>query len=290
MFGRLWLLDDPKPAIAPQQPPPPPTPPRPMITYDTGLPSLPDDILCEIFGLLDMEALESCSLTGKALSCSAKPFIHRTLYLTPRSKVPTRPKPPGPWNELKGLPTLSERGLLQHTRHLSISLPRNPLFVHDLKPHVEQIRAITNLRSLKARWLDVPSFIPKMKEYFGAFFGTLESLELESPRGDHQQVLYFACQFPNLRDLKVKDLQDYSHSMRNGGPHFEIKTSPPLDGTLDLQMNMNPGPTGGRLEGSPTPPRQPPNASFRSQIPDSQTLRVHRRQRPTPHQRLRSDP
>jgi len=215
-----------------------------MITYDKGLPSLPDDILCEIFGLLDMEALKICSLTGKALSCSVKPFVHRTLYLTPRSKVITftKPKTPGPWNELKGLTALSERGLLQHTRHISISLPRNPLFVHDLEPYVQQLRAITNLRSLKTRWLDVPSFIPKMKEYFGTFLGTLQSLELESPRGDHSQILYFACQFPNLRDLKVNGLQDYSHSMHNGGPHFKIKTSPPLDGTLDLQLGTDAGP------------------------------------------------
>jgi len=214
-----------------------------MITYDKGLPGLPDDILCEIFGLLDMEALKICSLTGKALSCSVKPFVHRTLYLTPRSKVITftKPKTPGPWNELKGLTALSERGLLQHTRHVSISLPRNPLFVHDLEPYVQQLRAITNLRSLKTRWLDVPSFIPKMEEYFGTFLGTLQSLELESPRGDHEQILYFACRFSNLRDLKVNGLQDYSHSIRNGGPHFETKTFPPLNGTLDLQLNMNPG-------------------------------------------------
>jgi len=248
MFGRLRLLDDPKPAIVPPRPPPPP--PRAMITYDKGLPSLPDDILCEIFGLLDVESLIFCSLTGKALSCSAKPFIHRTLYLTPRSKVTPyvtphmMPKTPGPWNELKGLQTLSERGLLHHTRHISISLPRNPLFVHDLEPYIRQLGTITNLRSLKTRWLDVPSFIPKMEECFGGFLGSLRFLELESPRGDHHQILCFACQFPNLRDLKINGLQDYSHSMRNGGPYFEIKTSPPLDGTLDLELGLDAGPGG----------------------------------------------
>ena len=237
----LQPLDDPRPTITPLQPPLPSPSPRPMITYDKGLPSLPDDILCEIFGLLDMEALKSCSLTSKALSCSVKPFIHRTLYLIPRSKVSMRLKHPAPRNEFKGLPVLSERGLLQHTHHISISLPRDSLFVHDLAPHIHQLRTITNLRSLKARWLNTPSFIPRMEECFGTFLGSLQSLELEYPRGDHKDVLYFACQFPNLRDLKVNGLQDYFHSMRTDGPRFEIKTSPPLDGTLDLQMNMNPG-------------------------------------------------
>jgi len=210
--------------------------------YDKGLPSLPDDILCEIFCLLDMEALKSCSLTGKALSCSAKSFIHRTLYLIPRPSGIRMPKYSGPWNEFEGLSTLSERDLLQHTRHISIFLPhRKTLFVRDLAPHIQHLRKITNLRSLKTCWLDVPSFIPKMEDYFGAFLGSLRSLELEHPRGDHKEVLYFACQFQNLRDLKVNGLEDYFHSMRVGGPQFEIKTSPPLDGTLDLQMNLNPG-------------------------------------------------
>ena len=94
-----------------------------MITYDMGLPSLPDDIICEIFGLLDNNALKSCSLTCKALSYPAKLFIHRTLYLTPRFGAPTGCKVPGTRNELEGLQVLGERGLLQHTRHVSISPP-----------------------------------------------------------------------------------------------------------------------------------------------------------------------
>ena len=157
--------------------------------------------------------------------------------------APTGPEAPGPWSEFKELPALSERGLLQHTRNISISLPQIPLSAHDLEPYIQHLRQITNLRSLKTHWLDVPSFIPKVEKYFGTFLGTLRSLELDYPRGDHQQIVYFACQFPNLRDLKVGGLQGYFHSMRYGGPHFEIKTSPPFDGTLDLQMSMNPGST-----------------------------------------------
>ena len=214
-----------------------------MITYNKGLPSLPDDIICEIFSHLDMDAFKSCTLTCKALSCLAKPFVHQTLYLTPRPGDPTGSRIPGLRNELNGLSALSERNLLQHTRHLSMSLPRNPLFAHDLQPHTQQFRAIANLRSLETRWLDTPSFIPKMEEYFGTFLGSLQSLEMDSPRGDHKQILYFVCQFPNLRDLKINGLQDYSHAMRNGGPHFDIRTSPPLNGTLDLRPSTNQGST-----------------------------------------------
>jgi len=210
-----------------------------MITYDKGLPSLPGDVIYEIFSLLDLESLKSCSLTGQAISLSAKPFLHRKLYLTPRDRpgLPREPNTPGDWKEFRGLSALGQRNLLKHTRHLSIFLGRNPLFPYDLQPHIQWLRTLKNLRSITTRWLDIPSFIPKMEEYFGAFLESLQSLELEYPRGDQKQILYFACQFPNLRNLRIKGTQDHIHSMRNGGPHFDINTIPPLDGTLDLELN-----------------------------------------------------
>jgi len=207
-----------------------------MITYDKGLPSLPDDIICEIFDLLDTEALKSCSLTSKPLSCSAKPFLHRVLCLTPRSKGPTNSVAPGRWNEFEGLRILGERGLLQHTRRISVSLHCNPIFVHDLEPHIQQLRTLTNLRSLRIRRLDIPSFIPKMEECFGAVLGSLQSLGLESPRGEAKQILYFICQFRNLQDLKINDFQSYFHPWHINGSNVEIKTSPPFNGTLDLNL------------------------------------------------------
>ena len=233
--GWLRLWNDAEPVAIP----PRPLPPQPMITYDKGLPSLPGDVIYEIFSLLDTETLKSCSLTGQAMSRSVKPFLHRTLYLTPRNLpgFPTKPNTSGNWNEFKGLPVLGQRGLLQHTRHLSIFLSRNPLFPHDLQPHIKYLRTLTNLRSLKTRWLDTPSFIPKMEEYFGVFLESLQSLELEYPRGDCKQILYFVCRFPNLQDLKIKGTQDHIHSMRNGGPHFDTVTIPPFNGTLDLELN-----------------------------------------------------
>ena len=234
MFRRLRLWSEARPVTAPSSRP---LPPQPMITHDKGLPSLPDDVIHKIFSLLDVETLKSCSLTGRALSCSVKPFLHRTLHLTPRDR-PREPNTPGNWNEFKGLPVLGQRNLLQHTRHLSVFLGRNPLFPHDLKPHIRYFHALTDLRSLKTRWLDVTSFIPRMEEYFGSFLESLQSLELECPRGDHKQILYFVCQFTNLRDLKIKGTQDHSHSRRNGGPHFDIETMPPFNGTLDLELNM----------------------------------------------------
>ena len=210
-----------------------------METYDKGITSLPYEIICEIFSLLDVEELKSCSLTGKALSYLAKPFIHRTLHLTHRSgySIPDR------WNGFEGLPTLGKRGLLQHTRHILIVFPHDPRLAQGLDSHIQHLRTLTNLRSLKAHCLDTPSFIPEMEEYFGSFFGTLQSLELVLPMGGHKQIVYFACQFPNLRDLKISGNKLYTDSVHSGDdPHFDIKTSPPLDGTLDLQWYTDVGP------------------------------------------------
>ena len=77
-----------------------------MITYDKGLTSLLDDVTHEIFGFLDTDALKSCSLAGKVISLSAKPFVHQTLSLTstPRPVIPRGrgPNSPSRQTELKG--------------------------------------------------------------------------------------------------------------------------------------------------------------------------------------------
>jgi len=219
--------------------------PQPMITYDEGLLSLPDDIINEILGLLDMKALKSCSLTGKALSCSAKPFIHQTLHLGPRSSDSIWYIWSNSLNhryEFKGLRVLGERGLLQHIRHLLIHFPNDPSvkFVHGLDPNIHHLHTLTNVRSLRTYWMNIPLCITKVEEYFGAFLGSLQSLELNCLRGD-DNILYFVCQFPNLRNLTIDLFPDYSNSECNDGSRFDIKTSPPFDGTLDLRLGMSAG-------------------------------------------------
>ena len=218
-----------------------------MTTHDIALPNLPRDIIYEIFSLLDTEALKYCSLTGKALSCLAKPFIHQTLHFTLRSGAPTGSNISDRRNELKGLQVLGERGLLQHTRHISISDPTITLFAQDLQPHIQHLRTLTNLRSLNVRRLDMVSFLPKMEEYFGAFLGTLQSLEMERPKGDHKQIFQFVCHLRNLRDLKINGTHVLTGSSRNGDHRLDLKASPPLDGTLDLHLSV-----GTRLERDPT--------------------------------------
>ena len=208
-----------------------------MATENNGPPSLPDDILCEIFSLLDMKTLKSCSLTNKALSFSAKPFLHRSLVLAPQSMFLPRPRVPGSWNEFSRLSILGERGLLRYTHHLSITFPHDPRFAYGLEPYIQHLRTITNLWTLEVHWLDTLLYVPKMVECFGGFLGTLQSLNLIFARGENKRILYFVCLFPNLRDLKVYSVNGYTSSMRNDG-RFDIKTSPLLDGTFDFQWDV----------------------------------------------------
>ena len=136
VFRQLRLWARPRPVITPSQPPPPapPLPPQPMITYDKGLSSLPGDIICEIFSLLDPGALKSCSLTGKALSCSANSSSTEHDISSTGLEIPQSQGFMTTGSSSKGLPTLGEHGLLQHSRHLSIILPYVSLFAHDLDP------------------------------------------------------------------------------------------------------------------------------------------------------------
>ena len=137
-----------------------------MITYDKELPSLPDDIINEIFNLLDVKALKSCSLTCKALSHLAKPFVHQALYLTPRS---------GRWNEFEGLQTLRERGLLQHTRHLSV-IPNGPLLARSLDPHIRQLHTLTKPQEPHGSFVGYPFLQSRDGRMFRDVFGDLAIL------------------------------------------------------------------------------------------------------------------
>jgi len=185
MLRKLELRSDPRPAAL--------RPSRPMITYDKGLPSLPYDIVCDIFGFLDTETLKSCSLTGKALSLSAKPFIHRTLYLT--YGAPVLPEFSGCWNEFKGLPILGERGLLQHIRHLSIFLRYNPLFAHDLKSTPSTFAPSgTSGTSRLVGWISLLLF-PRWESVSGHFWGRCNPWNWNC-RGE--TVTRFFILFPNF--------------------------------------------------------------------------------------------
>ena len=53
------------------------------------------------------------------------------------------------------------------------------------------------------QYLQVSSFMPNVRQYFGHFAPTLRSLSLLQPKGPYRHILYFIGLFPNLQDLKL---------------------------------------------------------------------------------------
>ena len=61
-------------------------------------------------------------------------------------------------------------------------------------------------------------------------------MDMEYPMGDHRQILCFILRFVNLRDLRIKGIQDHAHSVHDGDLHLDVDTFPPLDGTPDPEL------------------------------------------------------
>jgi len=61
----------------------------------------------------------------------------------------------------------------------------------------------TNVRELEIDFLDIPSFLPGIRRYFGHFPPTVRSLTLREPRGSRREIIYFIGLFQHLQDLKL---------------------------------------------------------------------------------------
>ena len=73
-----------------------------------------------------------------------------------------------------------------------------------------------NVQELGIDYLDIPSFMPQIQQYFGHFLPTVQSLSLRTPKGSHQQIIYFIGLFKHLDNLKLL------HGDVNGPPEEEL--------------------------------------------------------------------
>lgn len=99
---------------------------------------------------------------------------------------------------------------------------------------LSQFSALTNLRELHICDLDIPSFMPGIKRYFGHFSPTVQSLHLKEPRGSRRQVIYFIGLFQNLQDLHLVYDEFYSHEQSIDDLDLTLVPPfvPPLQGFL----------------------------------------------------------
>jgi hypothetical protein len=68
---------------------------------------------------------------------------------------------------------------------------------------LRQFSALTNVQELEIYDLDIPNFMPRIRQYFGHFLPTLRSLALGAPKGCCRQILFFIGLFQHLEDLTL---------------------------------------------------------------------------------------
>ena len=183
----------------------------------------------------DTYSLLACSLTCYAWYIAAVPHLHDTLIsLIKFHELPDRflwPKP---------LRYMHKLGLLPLVKKLLI---RKGIEYHRFSPKqfnrgtLRHFLALTGIQELGIDYLDIPSFMPRIRKYFGHFLPTLRSLSLRDPKGSDWQIIYFIGMFEHLDDLKL--LHERPPIDFQEREPMDIKTlvppfAPPLRGQLTL--------------------------------------------------------
>jgi hypothetical protein len=97
-----------------------------------------------------------------------------------------------------------------------------------------QFSSLTNVRELGIDFLDIPSFMPKVRRYFGHFFPTLRSLALRKPKGSPRQIIFFIGLFQHLEDLRLRYDSIILEEESADDPTLVPLFIPPLRGRLTM--------------------------------------------------------
>ena len=148
----------------------------------------------------DTRTLLVCSTTCRSWYIAAVVHLHHSL--TTDDHAP-------PWENGKylwpgPLQNSYDLGLLPLVKRFRIRLDYYPYSKSTLDDRtLRYFSALTNLQELGIDHLQVPDFMPDIRQSFGHFAPTLRFLALKAPGGSCRQILYFIGLFPNLQDLKV---------------------------------------------------------------------------------------
>jgi len=104
---------------------------------------------------------------------------------------------------------------------------------------LRQFSALANVQELEIDHLNIPKFIPRLRQYFGQFPPTVRSLALREPKGSHRQVIYFIGLFQHLENLKLvfRICKPYPQEELVGDPMLIPPFSPPLRGRLAMMYS-----------------------------------------------------
>lgn len=195
------------------------TPPSPVM-------KLPQDIVDMIIACLiyDLPSLGSCSLTCYTWYIAAVPHLHRTLTVFINSRFPDSRWP----NPILRVHTL---GLLSFAKTIRIRSNTDDFSSKRLNRCIlRKFLVLTNVQRLEIDNLNVSSFIPRIREYFGPFLPTVRSLYLKEPKGSNREILFFIGLFQHLDNLSLCSCE----STREPEEDLTLipSFSPPLQGRL----------------------------------------------------------
>ena len=206
-------------------------------TFPTGWKTLPQELVDEILTYLmdDFLSLVSCSYSSKALFCSTRPLIHRTLCLSTGISTDRHRSSPRNLAQFNKFLLAKRSQVLQYTTHLIIRLGSD--FVpENLRPHLRYFRTMRGITSLEIDLPDARHFLSSFDECFGRIAPTLRSLILIGGRDPVENLSHFVPRFPLLQDL---DLAAVTFAGRRSYQPFappDVTTPPPLDGTLGFRI------------------------------------------------------
>lgn len=147
----------------------------------------------------DFASLKACSLTCRSWYTVAVPHIHRTLNL--RDKLFDTDR-----CELEPLSKLHELNLVPLVKEIRVK-QRRCWFVPGVftRSDLHYFSVFPNVHTLRIERLDIHSFIPGLRRYFGPFSPTLRSIWLSEPTcSTPQQLSYFFSLFPNLDNIEIQ--------------------------------------------------------------------------------------
>ena len=146
--------------------------------------------------IYDSPTLRSCSLTCYSWYTAAVPHLHPTLNIFFYRWGQKSYRWPDPIRRMHVL------GLLPFVKSVTICCG---IFSPKMfNPRISrQFSALTNVKRLEIDDLDIPSFVPKVRRYFGSFLPTLRSLRLKSPKGSNRHIIFFIGLFQHLENLEL---------------------------------------------------------------------------------------
>lgn len=193
----------------------PKTPSPENFSDECGLPpELKDMIVSYIH---DINTLCALSLTCHSWHISTLPRLHHSLRTCVVAKHSNK------WDRWsRPLEQLHKGHLLPLVKHLCISatkdfgfypiphdtgfgLPSNTLPSLSSHKNLRYFSALKNLQELTIEGIQLPSITSNVKQCFGHFAPTLQSLTLSHLSASCHQILYFIGLFPNLQDLMLYD-------------------------------------------------------------------------------------